>query len=185
MKIRDGRWYRADDNAFFPSEWVADFHGHSGYSLAAPTSSTERGIMTTEKPLWETKPDGKIGPTVEGERVWAGARPALDLDAIRSDAELVAALSGRSSTAHQLAAGHVPALVAEVERLRAVEFEFTYERVERTARMLFARTHEGRNGFSWPLNGEIDRQRDLKDARAFLTRALGRAPSDIREAERG
>lgn len=68
---------------------------------------------------------------------------------------------------------------AEVDEIRQTQSAsseisgITDEQVERTARMLFARTHEGRNGFSWPLNGAADRERDLRDARRFLTRAIG------------
>lgn len=36
VKRRDGNWYRHKDKSHHTSESVADFHGHSGYSLAAP-----------------------------------------------------------------------------------------------------------------------------------------------------
>jgi hypothetical protein len=78
--------------------------------------------MTTEKPLWETKPDGKIGPTAEGERVWDGRR-ALDLDAIKAQyARTEETISAVGSSYIKVIAEltttslYVPALVAEVER---------------------------------------------------------------------
>jgi hypothetical protein len=36
VKVRDGRWYRHADQSHHTSENVADFHGHSGYTLAEP-----------------------------------------------------------------------------------------------------------------------------------------------------
>jgi hypothetical protein len=36
VKTRDGRWYRHSDDSFHTSENLADFHGHSGYSLMPP-----------------------------------------------------------------------------------------------------------------------------------------------------
>lgn len=57
--------------------------------------------------------------------------------------------------------------------------EPTDEQVERMARSTHSRTHEGRNGFSWPINGDWGRQRDLKDARRSLTYILnGPKPPD-------
>lgn len=67
--------------------------------------------------------------------------------------------------------GHVLVGAATV-----ADFDPTTEQAERTARMLFARTTEGRNGFTWPLNGERDRERDLRDARQFLIAAIGPKP---------
>lgn len=80
--------------------------------------------MTIEKPLWETQPDGKIGPTAEGERVWAGGRPALDLAAIKADlaevASVWAVLHNQTAMGEQseiLALVETgSSLVAEVER---------------------------------------------------------------------
>jgi hypothetical protein len=56
-----------------------------------------------------------------------------------------------------------------------VQVEVTDDMVERLARALFARTKEGRDGFSWPLNGDHDRQRDMEMARNLLVRVLGDA----------
>ncbi len=39
VKTRDGQWYRHEDQSHHTSEDVADFHGHSGYSLATPEVS--------------------------------------------------------------------------------------------------------------------------------------------------
>lgn len=100
----------------------------------------------------------------------------IDLDGIRDRLSIAMGIGLDESVARHYRQD-VPALVAEVERLRA--FEPTDEQLERTARMLFRRTHEGRNGFSWPLNGERDQQRDIEDARRFLTHAMnGPKPSD-------
>lgn len=54
--------------------------------------------------------------------------------------------------------------------------------IERTARALFARTKEGRDHFTWPLNGERDRQRDLADAERFLTHVFGGNPFALRSS---
>lgn len=57
--------------------------------------------------------------------------------------------------------------------MSAAEFAPSDEQVERTARMLFARTKEGRDGFTWPVDGDWGRQRDLDSARRFLVHAVG------------
>lgn len=62
------------------------------------------------------------------------------------------------------------------------DFEPNDEQIERTARMLFARTKEGRDGFSWPLNPGVYKERDLEAARSFLIRALG--PEGLAEHDR-
>jgi hypothetical protein len=47
------------------------------------------------------------------------------------------------------------------------------EMVERLARVLFMRTKEGRDGWTWPVNGESGRKRDMDDARRVLPYILG------------
>lgn len=49
----------------------------------------------------------------------------------------------------------------------------TDEVVERMARALYARTQEARAGFTWPINGDWGRRRDLVDARKLLHYILG------------
>lgn len=62
--------------------------------------------------------------------------------------------------------------IAEVisDRLSAVSAPptITDEMAEGMARMLHAQSAEGRSGFSWPVNGEWGRQRDLEAARIVL-----------------
>ena len=53
------------------------------------------------------------------------------------------------------------------------EVEVTDDMVERMARVLFSRTTEARNGWTWPINGDWGRQRDMDDARRVLGRVLG------------
>lgn len=102
--------------------------------------------MTDKKPLWETKPDGKIGPTAEGERVWNGVRPALDLHAIKARGirvnELRRQNPGLEWFSHDLIESRsiqarygtdVPALVAELERLQAVIVAAQAERLDHGA----------------------------------------------------
>ena len=59
--------------------------------------------------------------------------------------------------------------------------EITDEMVERMARTLFARTTEAGRGWTWPINGDWGRQRDLKDARKALRRVLGFTPVEQTE----
>lgn len=54
---------------------------------------------------------------------------------------------------------------------------------ERLARAFFARSQEGRNGFSWPLNGDRDRARDLENAGRVLHRILGVDAARIAKGE--
>lgn len=51
-------------------------------------------------------------------------------------------------------------------------FEITDEMVERLARAFFAQSKEGRDGFTWPLNGEVFRERDMAQARRTLEYVL-------------
>ena len=44
------------------------------------------------------------------------------------------------------------------------DIELTDEMVEGMARMLFMHSREGRDGFTWPLNGDWGRDRDLEAA---------------------
>jgi hypothetical protein len=48
----------------------------------------------------------------------------------------------------------------------------TDEMVERMARMIFAQSTEARSGFTWPINGDWGRQRDLERARTILEYVL-------------
>lgn len=50
--------------------------------------------------------------------------------------------------------------------------EITDQMVEGMARMLHSRSAEGRSGFSWPVNGDWGRQRDLESAHRALTYVL-------------
>ena len=50
--------------------------------------------------------------------------------------------------------------------------------VERMARMLFAQTTEARSGFTWPINGEWGRERDMERARRVLAYVLGPSHPD-------
>lgn len=62
--------------------------------------------------------------------------------------------------------------------------EPTDEQVERMARSIHSRSAEGRSGFSWPVNGEWGRERDLKYARQSLTYILnGPKPPDLSTTE--
>ena len=67
--------------------------------------------------------------------------------------------------------------VAGAEWQASRKVEITDEVVERMARMLFAQTTEARSGFTWPINGDWDRKRDMERARKVLeyvlTAALG------------
>ena len=45
--------------------------------------------------------------------------------------------------------------------------------VERMARILFAQTAEARNGWTWPINGEWGRARDMERAEKALRFVLG------------
>jgi hypothetical protein len=64
-------------------------------------------------------------------------------------------------------------IIAAVRTPQPVQVEVTDDMVERLARALFARSKEGRDGFTWPLNGDHDRQRNMNDARKLLVRVLG------------
>jgi hypothetical protein len=53
------------------------------------------------------------------------------------------------------------------------EYTPTDAAIERLTLVFCALTHEGRSGFTWPLNREHDRQRAMADARAILLRVIG------------
>lgn len=50
--------------------------------------------------------------------------------------------------------------------------------VERMARMLFAQSTEARSGFTWPINGDWGRARDMERAETALAFVLGNATPD-------
>ena len=56
--------------------------------------------------------------------------------------------------------------------------------VERMARILFAQTTEARSGFTWPLNGERDRARDMERAEMALKFVLSGPESHVSAPER-
>lgn len=82
----------------------------------------------------------------------------------------------------EAAIGILANVILAAGRASMVETVTTDEVVERLARTFFARSHEGRNGFSWPLNPG-DRERDLRMARDALYRILGVARPDREEGK--
>lgn len=101
------------------------------------------------------------------DRTRRAPAPTPDVRALIEDAK-----QWRERSTADGSAGLICRLGVALEAAVSTPQDITDAMAEGMARMMFTQTTEGRNGFTWPLNGEWDRERDLERARTALRYVL-------------